>query len=115
MFFPKFSVKLDSFELSIDISENESVVKEAEFILDYNEFNELTGFEILDLKLNFGKKCLKKIEHVMRLSKDDIKYSYDEEVDAFYMHVTNENSLNQKCVIGYVNLNEKGEITKFFV
>ena len=81
-----------------------------ELILDLNRFGDVTGIEIINLKLEAGKFCLNSIKKYINTTGDNIKYSYDEDCDSFYLQLSNELSADQKAVDGLLVLNEKSEI-----
>lgn len=84
-----------------------------EFILDLNQFGDVTGIEIIDLKSEAGKFCLNSIKKTISTTGDNIKYSYDEDCDSFYLQLSNELSADQKAVEGLLVLNDDGEIIGF--
>lgn len=85
--------------------------REKEFILDFNLYGELIAIEIINLKNDFGKNCLKYFEDIGSDHKDVFEYSYDKDCDAFDLKLKNDWSSDQCSIIGEVRLNAEMNIT----
>lgn len=83
---------------------------EVEFILDFNQFREVIGVEILNLKKEAGSNCLKRIEKSINTIGTGLRYSYDEETDSFYLQLSRESSIYQEAVLGTLILDDEGQI-----
>ena len=95
-------------------SEN-SIVRELslEIVLDVDQFGKICGFEILNLMLEAGIRCLDIIKKVIQSEHAAItRFSYDEDSDAFYLRLADGRSFDQYAVVGKVALNMKGEIVR---
>ena len=85
------------------------------FVLDFDQFGEVIGIEILNLKDQAGSRCLDKVEDVLKDSVRGLHHSYDDAVDAFYLRMSEERSIDQKAVDGVLVLNGKRQIVSFRV
>lgn len=79
-------------------------------VLDFDQFGEVIGIEILNLKDQVGKRCLDVVEKALEDSAGDLHHSYDDEVDAFYLRMSEGRSIDQKAVDGILVLNERGQM-----
>lgn len=95
-------------------SGSKSQIKKMEFVLDFNQFRDIIGIEIINLKFEVGERSLIQIEKNMRVE-DSIRYSYDEDSDAFYMKLADGPSSDQEAVLGELIINQEGEIVEFRV
>lgn len=95
--------------------EDDSYLKNIEFILDYNNLHDIIGIEIINFKDRVGNNSLEKIQKVLGGSSHPIKYSYDNNTDCFYLQIADENSFDQEAVDGIVVLNENRSIISFRV
>ena len=86
-----------------------------EFILDFNQFKELIGIEILSFKAMAGKHVLNKIKSIISSTGDGLRYAYDEESDSFYLQLSRDRSVDQLAVDGTLILNEREEVVGFKV
>ena len=84
-----------------------------ELILDFNQFHDVVGIEILNLKIEAGEFCLEEVANVISSAKKGLSYSYDEESDSFYLRITDERSIDQEAVDGKLILDRKGQIVGF--
>ncbi len=99
--------KLDVVFSSPDVSRPEITVR---CVLDFDQFGDVLGVEILNLKDQAGSSCLDVVEEVLKGSVTALRYSYDDEVDAFYLRMSEGQSVDQKAVDGVLVLNDKGQI-----
>jgi uncharacterized protein YuzE len=99
--------KLDVVFSSSDVSRPEITVR---CVLDFDQFGDVLGIEILNLKDQAGSRCLDVVEEVLKGPVTDLRYSYDDEVDAFYLRMSEGQSVDQKAVDGVLVLNDKGQI-----
>lgn len=79
-------------------------------VLDLDQFGNLLGIEVVSLLFHVGKNGLKIIARVVDADGEGLKYSYDDEADAFYFRLKKDRSTNQKEVEAQVFLNDNGEI-----
>ena len=80
------------------------------FVLDFDQFGEVVGIEILNLKDQAGNRCLGKLEKVLMSSVRGLRYSYYDDTDSFYLYLSEEDCPDQRAVDGVLILNNKGEI-----
>jgi len=113
MAYPEVSTNSDGLQVSVCVCESGLVKKEMEFILDYNQFREVIGLEILNLNLEAGEACLNQIKEHINTMGGGIRYSYDEDSDSFYLQLADEPSVDQEAVSGMLTLNMEGEIVGF--
>jgi uncharacterized protein YuzE len=103
----------NNFEVLITSQLNINKKIDIELVLDFNMLQKIIGIEIINLKLEAGKNCLAIIEKCIDCNDNEIKYSYDEECDSFYLKLANDKSMDQEVVNGSLILNDKGEIIGF--
>lgn len=84
-----------------------------DLILDLNQFGDVVGIEIINLKLEAGTLCLNQIQKTISTMGENIRYSYDDENDCFYLQLSNEPSFYQKAIEGLLVLNNDEEIIGF--
>lgn len=79
-------------------------------VLDVDQFGEVIGIEILNLKDQVGNRCLGAIEETLRKPVGDLHYSYNDDVDAFYLRVSEGRSVDQKAVDAVLVISDKGQV-----
>ena len=79
-------------------------------VLDFDQFWEVIGIEIIDLLFNAGKNCLQAITQCIPTEGESVRCSYDDDSDAFYLRLSTGNSRHQKTVDGQVSLDAEGRI-----
>ena len=81
----------------VEFSDLEEIEKEisSEFVLDYDQFLNVIGVEIINLELQAG---------------DPHRYSYDSDTDSFYLKLSSDRSFDQKAVYGKIILDKDGQI-----
>ena len=84
-----------------------------DLILDLNQFGDVIGIEIINLKLEIGSFCLNQIQKTISTTGENFRYSYDDENDSFYFQLSNEPSSDQKAIEGMLVLNDEKEIIGF--
>jgi len=84
--------------------------RQIEMVLDYNELGCVIGMEILGLVFGAGKDCLGLIGATVPARGDVVKYSYDEDCDAFYLRLRMGRSLRQGVVQGTACFDSGGRI-----
>ncbi len=84
--------------------------KRLEMVLDFSEWGEVIGVEIISLAYHTGKNCLELISKVLPASGCEPRFSYDEDCDAFGLTLSPGPSMDQKAVDGTVCLDGKGRI-----
>lgn len=103
----------DTFEIKVS---SDAVAKsvDVEGVLDFDQMHRIIGLEIINLKFHAGTLGLEKLqEHVRPAHNEAPKFSYDEDVDAFYLTISHENSMNQIATDVKILLNEKNQIIGF--
>ena len=93
----------------------DSVSKTVEMVLDFNQFQEVIGIEIISLFHIAGKKCLDWIRETVATTGDGVKYSYDSDCDAFYLVLTKDRSFDQGVIEGEAILDKEDRILAFRV
>jgi len=84
-------------------------------ILDLDSFGDIVGVEILNL-VHLTRCRLNDSEGKASLgSREDVKWSYDSEADAFYITLRGERSLDQLCSECTLEGDEKGNIARVIV
>jgi uncharacterized protein YuzE len=111
MTYPQIDRESQSFSVRFTAEAGDVGGKPIEMVLDFDQFGEVIGIEILDLMFNAGKGCLLGIAQCVPTEGDGVRYSYDEDSDSFYLRVTAGNSLDQKTVDGQLSLDAEGRIT----
>jgi uncharacterized protein YuzE len=111
MAFPQINRESLSFSARFAAEAGDVGDKPIEMVLDFNQFGEVIGIEILDLAFNAGKGCMLRIAQCVPTEGDGVRYSYDEDSDSFYLRVTAGNSLDQKTVDGQLSFDAEGRIT----
>lgn len=101
--------------IEIELGPHSEYIKqiEVEFILDKNQFDDVIGIEILDLKLEAGVRCLGRVESCIEVKGNGLRYGYDEETDSFYLQISNEDSSDQESINGILVLNSESQIVCF--
>lgn len=79
-------------------------------VLDYGESGQVIGVEIINLVFEVGKNCLELISGVVPTEGDNLKFSYDEDCDAFYLRLEPGRSLHQEVMQGTVCLDTEARI-----
>ncbi len=99
-------------ECLIEFSNLLEIEKEipSDFVLDYDQFKNVIGVEILNLELHAGKNCLKKVDRCIQSTGAPYKYSHDKDTDSFYLNLSKEPSFDQKAVDGKIVVDKKGQI-----
>jgi hypothetical protein len=106
--------KCQDFKIILKPEGDVKKIVDIEFILDFDWEGELIGIEIINLKFIAGSNCLKHFADNIATSSLHLRYSYDDEVDAFYLKIgTDRDSKYQCSVDGKLILNAKGYIIGF--
>ena len=102
--FPKI-IKLDA-KINIKLSsiKNSKVVENIEFVLDIDNYGDVIGIEIINLKYN--THCKDVALNGYRNTDDGIRISYDSNADALSVSFSNNHSLDQKLTDGIVILDD---------
>lgn len=110
--YPNIAATMNS--LSVEFAPHPGHVKNLplQMVLDYGESGEVIGVEILNLAFEAGKNCLGIISSIVPIQEDGLKFSYDEECDAFYLRLKVGKSLRQKVVQGNTCLDADGRIVR---
>jgi len=80
------------------------------FVIDFDLNGNVLGIEIINLKYYAGGNVLEGIDPELFGSKAKVRISYDEDVDALYLSLSNGRSTDQITVDGRVVLDEKGHL-----
>lgn len=91
-------------------SEEINKIYNVECVADFNNFHELIGIEILELKNQ--TECITDNLDNFDNEKEHIHTSYDGEIDAFYLKISEGMSSEQKIEKVNIMLNEKKEIVR---
>jgi len=108
--FPNISIDKNIFFIEFARPNHESRVLKSWFVFDYNQYQEIIGLEIINLKLISGNRCLEKLYECFLGPQKYFKCSYDSETDSFYLTLSNDRSLDQKEVEGNIILDGDGHI-----
>lgn len=104
-------------------SEENGKIVEIDFVVDFNGFAQVMGFEIISLKYYAGPSILTDI-HIDSLRSIGVGCSYIAETDVFYMRfpedpvyrlVASGNVLDQKVLPGKIYLDRDGRASLFEV
>jgi uncharacterized protein YuzE len=82
-------------------------------VLDFGQFGEVVGIEVLNLIFEAGKNSLGIIGQSVRTDGDGMRYSYDEDSDSFYLRLKAGKSVDQKALQGSMFLDDAGQILGF--
>ena len=85
--------------------------RQVECILDFNLYGDIIGIEIINLKYELGKSCLKYIESLEGSRRPN--FGYDKDCDTFYLHLREDTSSDSKAIMGDVILNKEMQIIGF--
>jgi len=86
-----------------------------EVILDFDQFDDVVGIEVINLLLAAGPACLEAISKALPARHTDMRYSYDEESDCFYLKLRLERSRDQEAVEGRFALDQEGRIVAMHI
>jgi len=70
---------------------------QTECVLDLNGLGEVIGLEIVNLEHSTGWKVPGIVGHAKLGSGERVRWSYDQEADAFYVAVKQDQSVDQRC------------------
>jgi uncharacterized protein YuzE len=79
-------------------------------VLDFNEYGDVNGIEIISIKHYGGPNLFEGCEHAPINSRVGTRFSYDEEEDAFSLELEEGSSPNQKAVDGKLVLDPEGRL-----
>jgi len=108
--YPKVDQSKKAVNIIFVAYEGEITYVDIEFVVDFNQYGEIVGVEILNIKLESGEKCLDIIESAITTLDNALRYSYDEESDSFYLEISEERSIHQKSINGLLVINQIGQI-----
>ena len=108
--FPKVLKDSRSFRIEFSPSIVTSKEKLIEMVLDFDQFGEIIGVEIINLLLHVGENGLGIISNVIPNDGTGIRYSYDRECDSFYLKIKSDRSVDQIEVEGLALLDKDGQI-----
>ncbi len=83
---------------------------EVDAVLDIDGYGEVIGIEIIDLGTLVDGTVLSALCEMPEGDGPHVSLSYDEEVDAFYLRMRRERSLDQLPLIGEFLIDEKGAL-----
>jgi uncharacterized protein YuzE len=78
---------------------------EVECVVDLTYVGDLVGIEILDLSRQLSGGTA-----LAQLSDSDVRWSYDSEMDAFYLHVSDGRGQVQRAQSGIAHLNREDQL-----
>lgn len=78
---------------------------EIEVVVDRNAFGDVVGVEILDLQQQLASHVPLPVSSV-----DLPRWSYDDEIDAFYLRLRSDTATSQDMAIGTATLDQAGEM-----
>jgi len=81
-----------------------------EMVLDLDDAGKIIGIEILNLLFYAGEHGLDLIKHVLRTKGEELRYSYDEDSDSFYLRLRSGRSIEQNPIQGALIFNDKRQI-----
>jgi len=108
--YPRISKKDRSLVVEFVPGEKQRSERSLKMVLDFGEFGEIVGIEVINLVLQAGKNCLGIINQSVRTDGGELKCSYDEEADSFYLRLKAGRSIDQKAVQGSMVLDNNGHI-----
>ena len=108
--FPKIFKNNISFRIEFCSIIKNTDEKLIEMVLDFDQFGEIVGVEIINLLFHVGKNGLGIISHVIPNKGIGLRYSYDEENDSFFLKLRPGRSHDQIEVEGAALLDENGQI-----
>ena len=82
------------------------------FVLDFNSENEVIGVEIINLRAIAGPSALSDYAWKPEKPNKEMRVSYDEDADAFYVSLSSERSINQGAVDGTLVLDSAGCVVR---
>ncbi|REJ88035.1 MAG: hypothetical protein DWQ35_20410 [Planctomycetota bacterium] len=110
MFKPEIHYSDDTIAVVFQQDCRKSRKLQVECVLDFNGMGDVIGIEILNLKLQAGRDCLRSMDAAVNSLADDLEFSYDDSTDSFYLRLSPDRSLDQAAVLGTLELNVAGEI-----
>ena len=106
---------LDNQRLRIQLKPASSVRRSvtARLVLDFNYLGQVIAIEILYLKSILGMNCLDNFAEDIAGGSVSLRYSYDQDCDAFSLELNAEDSSDQHAVDGHILLDDEGHIIGF--
>ncbi len=89
----------------------QSNARTLKMVLDFGQWGEVVGIEIISLIFAAGKDCLQIIDRSLPTQGEGLRYAYDEESDCFYLRLKTGRSCGQRSVTGSMLLDADGRIT----
>lgn len=86
----------------------QSIRRPLRMVLDFGQWGEVMGIEIINLAFDLGKNCLGAISESVPTEGEATRYAYDEESDCFSLTLRRGRSWDQKAVDGCVFLDKGG-------
>ena len=83
-----------------------AVRKGVKCVLDRDDFRDVIGVEILGIRGQLGRDASVR----PGVAGPNVRWSYDEEMDAFYLHLRPGTASHQEPVEGLASLNADGEL-----
>jgi hypothetical protein len=113
--YPLVRVKENSLRVSFAPNAKGSSPRPLDMVLDFGQWGDVTGIEVINLLFQMGKNCLGIVAERVPTEGEPLRYAYDEACDCFYLHLRTGRSFDQKTVQGLALLDEDGRITELGV
>lgn len=108
--YPRMREKADSLIVEFAPGMEESSRQPIRMVLDFDQWSEVTGIEILHLVFDLGENCLDAVRNSVPTEREGIRYAYDDASDAFYLKLRAGKSWDQEAADGCVFLDNRGAI-----
>jgi uncharacterized protein YuzE len=108
--YPRVHEKQGSLLVEFGSGMEESTQQPLRMVLDFGQWGEVMGIEILNLAFELGKNCLRAISDSVPTDGESTRYAYDDESDSFSLTLRVGRSSDQKAVDGCVFLDKTGAI-----
>ncbi|MBK8424240.1 MAG: hypothetical protein IPL30_10150 [Elusimicrobia bacterium] len=92
----------DSYIQLREVPSKDRKVYHVPLVIDVNQFNDIIGIEVIDLKFNTNAAILDGVSENLKISQPHLRCSYDETSDCFYLLMSKEHSSNQIAVDGKI-------------
>ena len=108
--FPRTRLSRDAVEVELREAAGDLRSVDLSVVLDFNAGGEVTGLEIINLKYEVGEGCLRYFREYVPTTGPGLRYSYDDECDAFYLQLSDEPSTVQRAAIGRASADDAGGV-----
>ena len=107
---PKIRKEENSIAVEFAPAAEASKLHPIEIVLDFSEYGDVLGIEIINLVFEVGENALGIIKGSFPVDDKGMRYSYDEHSDAFYLRLQPGRSSRQRSVNGSIILDPVGQI-----